>query len=84
MQYHVEHHMFPAVPFYQLPRLRKAIEHDLPPVHHGFWALWTKEILVIHRQQRNDPHFSMAPKLPQDGGTRANDSLLEKEAALTI
>jgi len=35
MQYHVEHHMFPAVPFYHLPKLRQAIAHDLPPAPHG-------------------------------------------------
>lgn len=30
MNYHIEHHMYPAVPFHQLRRLREAIAHDLP------------------------------------------------------
>jgi len=37
MQYHVEHHMYPAVPFYNLPKLRAALIHDLPPAPHGLW-----------------------------------------------
>ena len=73
----------PPVPFYNLPRLRKAIIDDLPPAHHGLWALWTKEMLVIHREQQTDPNFSMAPKLAQNG-VRADDGQLESEAALTI
>ena len=31
MNYHVEHHMFPMVPFHALPRLHELIKHDLPP-----------------------------------------------------
>jgi fatty acid desaturase len=82
MQYHVEHHMFPAVPFYNLPRLHKAIEHDMPPIHHGFWALW-KELLEIHRRQKTDPHYMRLPKLPQSKGGCADDTQLEREAAMT-
>jgi len=63
MQYHVEHHMFPAVPFYNLPRLRKAIEHDLPPAHHGLWATWSEILPIMHRQQQ-DPTYAFVPKLP--------------------
>ena len=48
MQYHIEHHMFPAVPFYNLGRLRKAIEDDLPPAPNGLWETW-KGIIKIHR-----------------------------------
>lgn len=44
MQYHAEHHMYPAVPFYNLPRLRAEIEHDMPPAPHGLLATW-REIL---------------------------------------
>ncbi len=83
MQYHVEHHMFPAVPFYNLPKLRKAIEHDLPPAHRGLRAVWG-EMMEIHRRQKSDPNFAMMPKLPSGNGTRADDGQLESEAALTI
>ena len=30
MNYHVEHHMFPMVPYHALPRLHEMIKHDLP------------------------------------------------------
>ncbi len=30
MNYHIEHHMYPGVPFFNLKRLRYQIEHDLP------------------------------------------------------
>ncbi len=35
MNYHVEHHMYPGVPFYNLKKLRGLIEHDLPPPCRG-------------------------------------------------
>ncbi len=81
MQYHVEHHMFPAVPFYNLPKLRKAIEHDLPPAPHGLVATW-KEILPIIRRQAKDPSYVFVPVLPKGGvGEAACDETLEREAA---
>jgi fatty acid desaturase len=52
MQYHVEHHMYPAVPFYNLGKLRKALGDDLPIVPHGLIATW-KEILEIRKQALN-------------------------------
>ena len=55
--------MFPAVPFYNLPRLRKAIEHDLPPAPHGLRATW-KELVPILKRQRREPGYFFAPKLP--------------------
>jgi fatty acid desaturase len=63
MQYHVEHHMFPAVPFYNLPRLRKVLEHDLPPVQHGLIATW-REIIPVMQRQRKDPTYVYIPQLP--------------------
>jgi len=87
MQYHIEHHMFPAVPFFNLPKLRAAIEHDLPPAPHGLWATW-KEILQIHRKRLEDPDYTFVPELPLpvegEGTNCAEDDVLEREAALTI
>ena len=83
MQYHVEHHMFPAVPSHNLPKLRKLIEHDLPPAPHGLRALW-KHMLEVHRKQTADPNYVYVPPLPKTVGDCANDHELEREASLTI
>lgn len=66
MQYHLEHHMFPAVPFYNLAKLRKVIEHDLPPATHGLVATW-RELLELRRKARGDPHYHFLPEIPLDG-----------------
>ena len=64
MQYHLEHHMFPAVPFYNLPKLRAAIEHDLPPAPHGLLPTW-REMLALRKQFMADPAFKFAPEVPR-------------------
>lgn len=63
MQYHLEHHMYPAVPFYNLPKLRKAIEHDLPPAPHGLVATW-RELLELRKKCINDPTYRFVPECP--------------------
>jgi fatty acid desaturase len=83
MQYHIEHHMFPAVPFFNLPKLRKAIEHDLPPAPHGLRATW-KHLIEVHRKQIADPNYVFVPELPKSTGDRAEDKQLEREAALAV
>jgi fatty acid desaturase len=80
MQYHLEHHMFPAVPFYNLPRLREAIAYDLPPAPHGLWATW-RELLPIMRRQRMDRDYVFVPQLPAGEGDRVADGVIKSEAA---
>ena len=63
MNYHIEHHMYPAVPFHQLPRLHAAIRHDLPHIHRGLLPVW-REIFAVVRRQRVDPAFRLRPELP--------------------
>jgi fatty acid desaturase len=63
MNYHVEHHMFPNVPFHALPKLRRAIGHDLPPACDGLSAAW-REILHVLRMQRHDPEYMITPQVP--------------------
>jgi fatty acid desaturase len=63
MQYHVEHHMYPAVPFFNLPKLHKLIAHDMPPASHGLIATW-RQMLEIRRCAVADPHYRFKPTLP--------------------
>jgi len=82
MNYHIEHHMFPAVPFFNLPKLHKLIKDDMPPAPQSLRATW-QGMLAIHRQMQTNPQYCYAPPLPQThAGGRAEDALLEREAAL--
>ena len=63
MNYHVEHHMYAAVPYYRLPRLRQAIQDDLPKAKVGLWGAW-KEIIAAMKQMRKDPAYGIVPEVP--------------------
>jgi fatty acid desaturase len=64
MNYHIEHHMYAAVPCYRLGRLHKAIEHDLPPSTVGLVATW-REIIGILQRQKVEPDYQHRPLLPE-------------------
>ncbi|NKB77832.1 MAG: hypothetical protein GKR96_12560 [Gammaproteobacteria bacterium] len=50
MHHHVEHHLFPQVPFYSLPTLNDAIKDQLPLPDPGFWRTNLEALSVaIHR-----------------------------------
>ncbi len=63
MQYHLEHHMYPAVPFHNLPKLRAAIEFDLPVATHGLYQTW-REILSIRKNSLADANYQFVPEIP--------------------
>ena len=63
MNYHIEHHMFAAVPCYHLGRLHRLIRSDLPACPVGLVATW-REILAIQRRQQADPLWRPAVVLP--------------------
>ena len=64
MNYHVEHHMFPMVPYYNLPRLHQLIKHDLPEPNHGFID-GLKEVFYALRKQLSDPEYRINRELPK-------------------
>jgi fatty acid desaturase len=63
MNFHIEHHMYAAVPCYKLAQLHRAIEHDLPPSPVGLVATW-QEITAILRRQQAEPSYQYVPPLP--------------------
>lgn len=63
MNYHVEHHMFPMVPYHRLPELHEAIRHDTPTPYPSLWAAW-REIIPTLLHQRQDPTHFVRRTLP--------------------
>lgn len=66
MNYHIEHHMYAAVPYLKLAALRREIEYDLPPASPNLRAAW-REISAAVKRQRTDPGYSIVPVVPNSG-----------------
>jgi len=63
MNYHLEHHMFPMVPYHALPALHAEIKADLPPVYHGIIPAY-REIIPALLRQTKDPTYHVKRPLP--------------------
>ncbi len=63
MNYHAEHDMYAAVPFYNLKRLRKALEPDLPVPIHEYWR-GLAHLITVKRRYRRDPEYRYIPEFP--------------------
>lgn len=63
MNYHVEHHMFPLVPYHALPQLHAAVKHDCPTPYPSLLAAW-REIIPSVLRQVKDPAYHVKRKLP--------------------
>ena len=63
INYHTEHHMYAAVPCYNLSKLHDLIKSDLPPSPMGLYAIW-KKIIEILKLQAADPKYQYVAELP--------------------
>lgn len=67
MNYHVEHHLYPMVPFHQLPQLGLAIKDQIPQPDPGFFRTnWEVLLVVLKRslgRSTKAPSIRQAPHM---------------------
>jgi fatty acid desaturase len=56
MNYHVEHHMFPMVPYHALPALHAEIRDELPEPYPGLWSAYREIVPTLWRQLHDSTH----------------------------
>ncbi len=56
MNYHLEHHMFPSVPYHNLPRLHSLIADDLPTPYRGLIHAYRDIVPALWRQRTDTGH----------------------------
>jgi fatty acid desaturase len=57
MNYHVEHHMFPMVPYHALPKLHEIIKNDLPKPNNSMLEAYRELLPVVLRQLRYEDEY---------------------------
>ena len=72
MNNHVEHHLYPQVPFYSLPALHEAVADQTPPPDPGFWRTNLDLLRVVIRRSlgrsTKAAWIRQAPHMVSDGG----------------
>ncbi len=63
MNYHVEHHLFPSVPFHALPRLHTELRDQLAPAVPNTWTAY-RQIFHALAEQHRDPTWELAIDVP--------------------
>ncbi len=63
MNYHVEHHMFPMVPYHQLPKLYEDMKPFTPPANTSVFNAYSEIIPALLRQVK-DPSYAIKRHLP--------------------
>ncbi len=61
MNFHIEHHMYPMVPYHALPRLHEAIRSDCPPPYDGLVQAYAEILPTLVRQVSEPDAFVRRP-----------------------
>jgi Na+-transporting NADH:ubiquinone oxidoreductase subunit F len=70
MGYHLEHHLFPLVPYHALPKLHELVKADLPTPYDGLIEAYREIIPTLWRQSK-DPIYHVKRQLPARAGRPA-------------
>lgn len=70
MNYHIEHHMFPMVPYFRLAELHEELKADMPAPYPSLFAAYREIIPAVIRQLK-DPTYFIKRELPS-GATPYN------------
>jgi Na+-transporting NADH:ubiquinone oxidoreductase subunit F len=73
MGYHVEHHMFPLVPYHALPKLHEIVKFDMPAPYPSIIAAYREIIPTVIRQSQN-PEYFVKRLLPETVSIQAENS----------
>ena len=60
MNYHIEHHMYAAVPFFKLKKLHRNLAYDMPEPPKSLWK-GLRRVFAIQKMQRRDPGYCFRP-----------------------
>jgi fatty acid desaturase/nitrite reductase/ring-hydroxylating ferredoxin subunit len=89
MNYHLEHHTIPMIPYHALPKLHEAIKDQTPTPYPNLWAVYKEMIPALIKQATEDPNYTIKRDIPvepvietltpvqQNTGTVAVDNWVE-------
>jgi fatty acid desaturase len=66
MEYHIEHHIFPTIPFHALAKFRTLVDSQMPRPCTSLWDAF-RELVPVLWKQRHDATYYIHRELPGGG-----------------
>ena len=76
MNYHLEHHTTPMIPYHALPRYHRAIKDQTPPPYPNLWAVYREMIPALYRQATQDPDYHIERPIPERAQAPVSSSVV--------
>jgi MocE subfamily Rieske [2Fe-2S] domain protein len=64
MNYHIEHHSTPMVPYHALHRLHETIKDQTPTAYPNLWAVYKEMIPALIKQATENPDYHIVRDIP--------------------
>jgi MocE subfamily Rieske [2Fe-2S] domain protein len=64
MEYHVEHHTTPMIPYHALPKYHDAIKDQTPPAYPSLWAVYKEMVPALIKQATQDVDHYIKREVP--------------------
>ena len=74
MNYHIEHHMYPLVPFHALASVHERVKDHYPKTYQGYWSVYRDLIPTLIKQVK-DPETYIHHELPPEDGWGGREPL---------
>jgi fatty acid desaturase len=71
MNYHIEHHLFPMVPFHALPELHERVQGDMPHTYSGLIEAFKEIVPTLIRQSKDATYFVLR-EIPQNKAAKVS------------
>ncbi len=83
MQYHIEHHMHPLMPFHALPKFHERVKDQLPEPYKGLWAVYREMLPALGKQAKDTSYCiqrAVHGQVPPRRAVRRKDRAAEEIA----
>ncbi|GLR46109.1 fatty acid desaturase [Mesorhizobium amorphae] len=79
LNYHIEHHVYPSIPYYNLPVLHRMIRDELPYTYTGLIDV-SREVLPVLWRQAHDAGYFTTRELPPAKAARGQPAFTNAAA----
>lgn len=83
MNYHVEHHTIPMIPYHALPKAHEYFLPQSPPPYKNLWQVYREMLPTLYKQATEDPDYHIQRPIPASASAAVTVAEVTAESQAT-